>query len=174
MIAPTPAECLHFGMRFIDEATLEVRAGDGGRGCVAFRRESHVPRGGPSGGDGGNGGDVVFVADEGLGTLLDLQLRRKVAAERGEDGRGKDQYGRAGESVLVRVPVGTEVYDDETGEKLADLASHGGRMIAAKGGLGGRGNMHFATPWDRAPKRADPGTPGIVRRVRLSLKLLAD
>jgi GTP-binding protein len=161
-------------VRFIDEVVLEVVAGDGGNGCAAFRRESHVPRGGPAGGDGGAGGDVVLRADEGLGTLFDLHLRRKVAAERGEDGRGKDQYGAAGESVVVRVPVGTEVFDDETGERIGDLTVHGATCVAAKGGRGGWGNIRFATPSDRGPRRADPGTPGERRRVRLSLKLLAD
>jgi GTP-binding protein len=161
-------------MRFIDEVDFFVVAGDGGRGCVAFRRESHTPRGGPSGGDGGAGGDVVFEADEGLGTLFDLYRRRKIQAERGEDGRGKDQYGKAGESVVVRVPVGTEIFDADTGERLADLRAHRERAIAAKGGQGGRGNIHFKTPWDRAPRRADPGTKGESRQVRLSLRLLAD
>jgi len=161
-------------VRFIDEAQLDVIAGDGGKGSAAFRREANTPRGGPAGGDGGHGGDVVFEADEGLGTLFDLRLRRKVEAPSGEDGRGKDQYGATGEPVVVRVPVGTEIFDDETGERIGDLTEHGARVVAAKGGRGGWGNIHFKLPWDRAPRRADPGTPGERRRVRLSLKLLAD
>jgi GTPase len=161
-------------LHFVDEVEIEVKAGDGGDGCVAFRREKFAPLGGPSGGDGGKGGDVVFAVDRGLGTLLDLRYKKKIEATRGEHGRGKDQYGRAGDDVVVRVPQGTQVYDAETGELVADLDAGDARAIAAHGGSGGRGNMHFATPYDRAPRRAEPGGKGEHRRLRLELKLLAD
>ncbi len=161
-------------MRFVDEVMIEVRGGDGGNGAVAFRREKFVPLGGPAGGDGGDGGDVVFRADDRLATLLDLRYRRKLTAERGENGRGKDQYGKAGEDLLVRVPVGTQVFDAETGAVVADLDAKDKVHIAAAGGRGGRGNIHFATPEDRAPRRAEPGVPGEVHQLRLELKLLAD
>ncbi|MCX7808027.1 MAG: GTPase ObgE, partial [Deltaproteobacteria bacterium] len=161
-------------MRFIDEVEIEVRAGDGGRGAVAFRREKYVPFGGPSGGDGGKGGDVVFVADGRLSTLLDFRYRRRLVAPNGEHGRGKDQYGRSGEDLIVPVPVGTQVFDAESGRLLCDLDEEGKRWIAAKGGRGGRGNIHFATPENRAPRYAEPGEPGECRRLRLELKLLAD
>jgi GTPase len=166
--------CTGPAMHFIDEAQIYVKAGDGGNGCVAFRREAHVPRGGPSGGDGGNGGDVVLVTDPQLSTLLDFKYKRHYDAERGEDGRGKDQYGRAGEDLELRVPVGTVVTDVDTGELVADLSEPGTRVVLCAGGRGGRGNMHFATPWNQAPRTAEPGTPGEERTVRLELKLLAD
>ncbi|HWM84655.1 MAG TPA: GTPase ObgE [Kofleriaceae bacterium] len=161
-------------MQFIDEATIHVKAGDGGNGCVAFRREAHVPRGGPSGGDGGDGGSVVMVANPQLTTLLDFKYRRHYNAPRGQDGRNKDQYGKAGDDLLLQVPVGTVVHDGETGDQLADLTEAGARFVAAQGGRGGQGNMHFATPWNRAPRTAQPGTPGDQRTLRLELKLLAD
>jgi GTP-binding protein len=159
---------------FVDEVTLEVVAGDGGNGCVAFRREKYVPLGGPSGGDGGRGGSVVLVAHDRLSTLYDLRYRKVVRAERGEDGRGKDQFGKAGRDIRVEVPVGTQVYDVESGELLTDLQESGEQWVVAKGGRGGRGNMKFATPYDRAPRRSEPGTPGERKRIRLVLKLLAD
>ncbi len=161
-------------MQFIDEVEVEVRAGDGGNGCVAFRREKFVPFGGPAGGDGGGGGDVVLEGDEGLGTLLDLRYRKVIRAPNGEHGRGKDQYGKSGDQAVVRVPVGTQVFDAETGALVADVDRHGERVVVARGGRGGRGNIHFATPVDRAPRRAEEGTPGEHRRLRLELKLLAD
>lgn len=161
-------------MRFVDEVGIEVVAGNGGNGCVAFRREKYRPFGGPSGGDGGKGGDVVFVADERLGTLMDLRYRRKLQAPSGEHGRGKDQYGKGGDDLRVRVPVGTQVYDAETAELLADLSEPGQEAVVARGGRGGRGNIHFATPTDRAPRRAEPGEPGERKSLRLELKLLAD
>ncbi|MBX3247906.1 MAG: GTPase ObgE [Myxococcales bacterium] len=161
-------------MQFVDEVEIEVTAGNGGHGAVAFRRESHRPLGGPSGGDGGDGGDVIFHAHERLTTLLDLGYRRRIKAEHGENGRGKDQYGKAGADAVVQVPVGTQVYDADTGELLADLDTHEQRVVIARGGKGGRGNMHFATPYDRAPRRAEDGTPGERRTLRLELKLLAD
>ena len=161
-------------MHFVDETTLEVRGGDGGDGSAAMLREKHRPLGGPAGGDGGDGGSVVMVADERLTTLLDLKLRRTVTAESGEHGRGKDQYGAGGKNVIARVPVGTQVYDAESGELIADLDRNGAELVAAKGGRGGRGNLHFITPEDRAPKRAERGVLGQRRRLRLELKLLAD
>jgi GTP-binding protein len=161
-------------MKFIDECQVRVAAGAGGNGCVAFRREKYVPRGGPSGGDGGKGGDVVLVGDEGLSTLLDLTYAHLLKAERGEHGMGKDMYGRGGQDLVVRVPVGTRVADKHTGEPVGDVLSHGQRLVVAKGGSGGRGNMHFATPFDRAPRRAEPGIAGEERELTLQLIVLAD
>ncbi|MGE5180444.1 MAG: GTPase ObgE [Acidobacteriota bacterium] len=161
-------------MQFIDEAVIHVKAGDGGNGSAAFRREDGVPRGGPSGGDGGNGGSIVVIADSSLASLLDFKYQRHYKADRGEDGRNKDQYGAAGEDLVLKVPVGTVVYDDDTGDPLVDLDEAGARFVLARGGLGGKGNIHFKTPWNQAPRTAEPGTPGEERRVRLELKLLAD
>jgi len=161
-------------MQFIDEAKIHVKAGDGGNGSAAMRREDGVPRGGPSGGDGGNGGTVWFEADPQLSTLLDFKYRRHYAAERGEDGRNKDQYGAAGPDLVLRVPVGTVVYDDATGDVIADLAVAGARLPICRGGVGGRGNIHFKTAWNQAPRTAEPGTLGEDRTLRLELKLLAD
>jgi GTP-binding protein len=161
-------------MQFIDEAIIHVKAGDGGNGSAAFRREDGVPRGGPSGGDGGNGGSVIVVADSHLSSLLDYKYKRHYKAERGEDGRNKDQYGAAGPDLTLKVPVGTVIYDVDTGEPLADLDADGATYVLAKGGIGGRGNIHFKTPWNQAPRTAEPGTPGEERTVRLELKLLAD
>jgi GTPase len=161
-------------VKFIDEVELEVAGGDGGNGCVAFRREKYVPLGGPSGGDGGDGGDVIFEADLRLSTLLDLRHSRRLEAKGGENGRGKDQYGKAGKDLLQSVPVGTQIYDLSHGALLADLDAPGKRFVVARGGRGGRGNIHFSTPQDRAPRTAEPGEPGEQRRVRLELKLLAD
>ena len=161
-------------MQFVDQALIRVRAGDGGKGIVAFRREKFVPKGGPSGGDGGDGGSVVLVVDEGLSTLLDFRYRKEYQAPKGENGSNKDKYGRGGEDLVLRVPPGTEVNDEVTGERIADLHTHGERFVLAKGGQGGRGNIHFATSTDRAPRRSEPGLPGEERAVRLDLKLLAD
>ena len=161
-------------MKFVDEVRIRVEAGDGGRGCVAFRREKYEPRGGPSGGDGGNGGDVVFVVDPGLGTLLDLSYPQRLRGGRGEHGRGKQQYGARGADLELRVPPGTLVYDADTGDALADLRAPGERAVIAHGGRGGRGNMHFATSTRRAPKFATPETPGERRELRLELRVLAD
>ncbi len=161
-------------MRFIDECEIRVEAGNGGNGCAAFRREKYVPFGGPAGGDGGRGGDVVLVAHEGLGTLHDLTHQRTVRADHGQNGMGKDCYGRAGRDEELRVPVGTVVFDAESGDKLGELLAHDDRLIVAKGGSGGRGNKHFATPVDRAPRRADPGEPGEKRELKLELKVMAD
>ena len=161
-------------MKFIDECRIRVIAGDGGNGAVAFRRELFVPKGGPSGGDGGRGGDVVFVGDPGMSTLYDLQHQHTVRADRGEHGQGKDCYGRGAEDKVVRVPVGTQAFDAETGALRFDITAPHQTEIAAKGGRGGRGNIHFATPYDRAPRRAEPGDPGEERDLRLELKVLAD
>jgi len=161
-------------MHFVDEATIRVKAGAGGNGAIAFRREKFVPKGGPSGGDGGAGASVVLVVDEGLSTLLDFRYRHEFAAPAGESGANKDRYGRAGEDVVLRVPPGTQVFDDTTGELIGDLRGNGERLVVAQGGKGGRGNIHFATSTDRAPRKAEPGTPGEERTVRLELKLLAD
>jgi GTPase len=161
-------------MHFVDEVTIRVKAGAGGNGAIAFRREKFVPKGGPSGGDGGNGASVVLVVDEGLSTLLDFRYKSQFDAPAGEAGANKDMYGRAGADIVLRVPPGTQVFDADTGALIGDLRTHGERMVVAQGGKGGRGNMHFATPTDRAPRRSEPGTPGAERNIRLELKLLAD
>jgi GTP-binding protein len=161
-------------MHFVDEATIRVKAGAGGNGAIAFRREKFVPKGGPSGGDGGDGASIVLVVDEGLSTLLDFRYRHEFSAPAGEKGANKDMYGRAGEDVVLRVPPGTQVFDEATGALIGDMRAHGERLVVAQGGKGGRGNIHFASSTDRAPRRAEPGTPGQERTVRLELKLLAD
>ncbi|MEZ4401369.1 MAG: GTPase ObgE [Kofleriaceae bacterium] len=161
-------------MQFIDEATIHVKAGDGGDGSNAMRREDNVPLGGPSGGDGGDGGSVVFKADVQLGTLLDFRYRRHYKAGAGEAGRAKDQYGAAADDLVLRVPVGTVIYDADTGDLLADLSVDGASAVIAHGGKGGRGNIHFKTAWNQAPRTCEPGTPGQERSLRLELKLLAD
>jgi GTP-binding protein len=160
-------------MKFVDEVRIKVEAGDGGRGCVSFRREKYVPRGGPNGGDGGDGGDVVLAVDPGLSTLVDLSYPQHLRAGRGEHGRGKDQHGAHGADLVLRVPPGTLVYDDDQ-NLLADLRTAGARAVVARGGRGGRGNMNFATPTNRAPRRAEPGTPGERKELRLELRVLAD
>ena len=159
---------------FVDEAHIWVKGGDGGNGCLAFRREKYVPRGGPSGGDCGNGGDVVFEATSQENTLLRFRYDREFRAERGRHGEGSKRHGRSGEDMLLRVPVGTVLFDEETGKALADLATSGQRVTVARGGRGGRGNARFAKPWHRAPKEFETGKPGEERRLRLELKLLAD
>ena len=161
-------------MKFVDEVVLEVRAGDGGNGCVAFRREKFRPRGGPSGGDGGDGGDVVLTADEGVGTLLELRYTPLIKAERGHHGMGSDKNGRCGAPREIPVPVGTLVFDDATGELLADLDHQGASVVGARGGRGGGGNIRFKRPWNRSPREAEEGRPGEHRTLRLELKLLAD
>ncbi|MCA9598368.1 MAG: GTPase ObgE [Myxococcales bacterium] len=161
-------------MRFIDECELTVEAGDGGRGVVAFRREKYVPFGGPAGGDGGRGGDVVLEADSGKNTLYDLKHVRIVRADRGQDGGGKDKYGRAGSDRVVRVPLGTIVFDADSGNRLCELTKSEDRFVVASGGKGGRGNKHFATPVDRAPRKSEPGGPGEKKHLRLELKVMAD
>jgi GTP-binding protein len=159
---------------FIDHSKVYVKGGDGGNGVVAFRREKYVPLGGPSGGDGGRGGDVVFVADDNLTTLMDFKYRKHFKAERGVHGQGKNMHGRQGEDLVVKVPRGTIVYDDDTQEVLADLVETGQTLVIAKGGRGGRGNTRFATGLNKAPSLAENGHPGEEKWVRLELKLLAD
>jgi GTP-binding protein len=161
-------------MHFLDEVKIFVKAGAGGNGAATFRREPNVPRGGPSGGDGGDGGSVILIADEGLSTLLDLSYQQRYVAPAGGHGQGRDKYGKAGDDLLVRVPVGTVVEDEDSGELLADLTRHQHRFVAAQGGKGGRGNIHFATSTYQAPTKAEEGTAGQERTLRLSLKLLAD
>jgi GTPase len=161
-------------MRFIDEVTIQVQAGEGGRGCVSFRREKYVPRGGPDGGDGGRGGDVHLEATERKQTLLDFRYRHLFKAPNGTHGRGKNQHGRGGEDLVLEVPVGTLVKDPETGEVLADLIRPGDRWRAAHGGRGGQGNARFATATRQVPRFAEDGQPGESRELRLELKLLAD
>ncbi len=159
---------------FVDEVTIRIKAGDGGDGCMAFRREKFVPKGGPSGGDGGRGGDVVFFASPHYNTLLHFSYNPEHNAERGRHGEGSNRSGRAGASIEVPVPIGTLVYDSETGDLIHDFAIEGERFTMAKGGRGGRGNQHFATATHQAPTRHEPGRPGGEFRLRLELKLLAD
>jgi GTP-binding protein len=161
-------------VKFVDSCKVKVVAGGGGNGCVAFRREKFVPHGGPAGGDGGKGGDVVFVGDEGKNTLLDVAWSHTLQAERGEHGRGKDQYGKAGKDLVVHVPVGTQAFEDAGSEPIFDIDAVGKCLVVARGGRGGRGNLHFATPSERAPRRAEPGEPGEERDLRLELKIMAD
>lgn len=159
---------------FIDRVKIRVKAGDGGNGVTAFRREKFVPRGGPSGGDGGTGGDVWLEADEGLNTLLHLRYNPEHKAERGKHGEGSNRFGKNGEDTIVRVPVGTQVFDPETNELKFDFTKAGQRYLAAKGGKGGWGNAHFATPTRRAPKFHYQGRPGGEAELQLELKLIAD
>ncbi len=161
-------------MKFIDEVVISVAAGDGGKGAVSFRREAHVPLGGPDGGDGGKGGDVVMVADPGLNTLVEYRFRRRWEAQRGESGHGSDCNGKGGEDKVLKVPVGTVIIDADTDAVIADLYEPGTTFVIAKGGRGGLGNMNFATPWDRAPRKAQPGEPGEQKNLRMELRLLAD
>src|SRR5579859_5437590 len=159
---------------FIDEAKIYVKAGDGGNGCLAFRREKYVPRGGPSGGDGGRGGDIVMVASEHANTLLRYRFNPEHKAQRGRHGEGSNRTGHEGESIELEVPVGTVVYDESSGEKLYDFTHAGERFLVARGGRGGKGNARFATATHQAPTEHQPGRPGQERRLRLELKLLAD
>lgn len=161
-------------MQFIDEARITVKGGRGGNGCISFRREKFVPKGGPDGGNGGDGGSVIIRADRQLSTLLDFKYRRLYKAGNGEHGRGKNQDGKRGESVVLKVPCGTLVRDAHTGEVLADLVEDGQEVVVARGGKGGRGNAMFATPTNQAPRNAEPGTEGQERELLLELKLLAD
>ncbi|HWQ75044.1 MAG TPA: GTPase ObgE [Syntrophomonas sp.] len=159
---------------FIDHAKVYVKGGDGGNGCVAFRREKYVPMGGPYGGDGGRGGNVIFEAQEGMTTLMDFRYRKHFKAERGVHGQGKNQHGAWGEDLIVKVPIGTVIRDDDTGEVLADLTEDGQRAIIAKGGRGGKGNSHFASQTHKAPSMAEKGEIGQERWINMELKLLAD
>ncbi len=159
---------------FVDEAKIAVKAGDGGNGCVAFRREKYVPRGGPSGGDGGRGGSVYLEANPNDNTLLRYRYNREFKADRGRHGEGSNCTGVSGEDMILKVPVGTLVYDSNGSELLADLKKPGQRVLVAQGGKGGRGNQHFAKPWHQAPREKEEGEPGEERHLRLELKLLAD
>jgi GTP-binding protein len=159
---------------FLDEATIEVRGGRGGNGCVAFRREKYVPKGGPSGGDGGHGGSLYLVGQGSRNTLYDLQFTSHFAAERGRHGEGSNKTGKSGQDLLIPVALGTVVTDVATGERLGEVLTDGQRLLVAAGGRGGRGNARFATATNQAPRRADPGQEGEERRLRLTLKLLAD
>lgn len=159
---------------FYDQAKIYVKGGDGGSGAVAFRREKYVPEGGPSGGDGGRGANVLFIADEGLRTLVDFRYKRHYKADRGEHGMGKNMHGKGGEDLSVRIPVGTVVKDADTGEILADLIEHDQKVVVAKGGRGGRGNARFMSNTNKAPTLAENGEPGEERYLVLELKLLAD
>jgi GTP-binding protein len=161
-------------MKFIDEATIEVRAGDGGNGCVSFRREKYIPFGGPDGGDGGDGGSVYLEAESGLNTLADFRHTRKFEAERGQNGMGKNRTGRSGSDLVIKVPVGTLVHEGDTAELIGDLVRHGQRLLVARGGYHGLGNTRFKSSTNRAPRQSKPGTPGEVRHLQLELKLLAD
>ncbi|MCG6865168.1 MAG: Obg family GTPase CgtA [Thiogranum sp.] len=161
-------------MKFVDEATIDVKAGDGGNGCVSFRREKFIPKGGPDGGDGGDGGSVYLLADVGLNTLADFRYDRRFRARRGENGAGRNCTGKSGEDLEVRVPAGTLVYDEDTGELLGDLVRDQQRMLVARGGFHGLGNARYKSSTNRAPRQSKPGTPGEQRTLRLELKLLAD
>lgn len=161
-------------MKFFDEAKIEVIAGDGGNGAASFRREKYIPRGGPDGGDGGRGGSIWAIADRNLNTLIDYRYTRIFRAQRGENGRGSDCYGKGGEDLELRVPVGTTVTDIATGEAVADLDADGKRALIARGGEGGLGNLHFKSSTNRAPRQCTPGQEGERRDLRLELKVLAD
>jgi len=161
-------------VKFIDEALIEVLAGDGGNGSASFRREKYIPRGGPDGGDGGKGGSIYAVADRNINTLIDYRYARIHRAKRGENGRGADQYGKSSDDVILRVPVGTVIQDADTGDKIADLAADGARALLAAGGKGGLGNLHFKSSINRAPKQFTKGDEGEQRKLKLELKVLAD
>ena len=161
-------------MKFVDEAVIKVEAGDGGNGCVSFRREKYIPKGGPDGGDGGDGGDVCLRADSGLNTLVDFRHQRHHRAERGQNGTGRQMTGRKGQSLYIRVPVGTRVFDADTEEFIGEVISHEQTLLVAQGGVHGLGNIHFKSSTNRAPRQSTPGTPGERRTLRLELVLLAD
>lgn len=161
-------------MNFIDTATIHIKAGNGGNGHIAFRREKYVPKGGPDGGDGGDGGDVIILADRQLGTLLDLTYNRKYSAEDAQHGGRSRCTGKSGKDTIIRVPAGTIIRNKITGEQIADMDTDGQQVVVAKGGKGGRGNQHFATSTNQAPRQAEPGTEGEEATLELELKLLAD
>ena len=161
-------------MKFIDEAFVELHAGKGGNGVAAFRREKFIPKGGPSGGDGGKGGSIWAIADENVNTLINFRYARIHRARNGEQGQGSDRYGAGAPDIELKMPVGTMVFDAETDDLLFDLSAHGERVLIAKGGDGGLGNLHFKSSTNRAPRQCTPGWPGESRRLRLELKLLAD
>jgi len=159
---------------FVDEALIYVKAGDGGNGCVSFRREKFIPRGGPDGGNGGRGGSVILVADASLTTLLDFHYRAMFKAGRGQHGQGSNKFGKSADNLMIKLPIGTIVKDAETNETIVDMIDDGKEFVIAKGGKGGRGNAQFATSTDRAPRRSEPGKLGEEKTLKLELKLLAD
>ena len=161
-------------MKFIDEASIDVIGGNGGNGSASFRREKFIPRGGPNGGDGGRGGSVWAVGDENINTLIDYRFTRKFVAPSGEHGMGYDCYGRAGKDIILRMPVGTIITDEKSGEVIADLSENGKKALVAAGGKGGLGNLHFKSPTNRAPRQFTLGEPGQARSLKLELKVLAD
>ena len=161
-------------MKFVDEAIIKVSAGAGGNGCLSFRREKFIPFGGPDGGDGGDGGDVYLLADNQVNTLIDFRYQRHFKAQRGEHGRGRLCSGARGEDLVIKVPVGTEAWDDATNELIGDLVSHGDKLMVAKGGWHGLGNTRYKSSINRAPRQTSDGTPGEERTLRLEMKLLAD
>ena len=161
-------------MKFVDEATIDVVAGEGGNGCMSFRREKFLPFGGPNGGDGGKGGSVYAVGDRNLNTLIDFRYARRHEARRGENGRGSDQYGAAAEDIVMRMPMGTVITDTETNQVIAELLVPDEKMLIVKGGDGGFGNLHFKTSTNRAPRQKTPGWPGEQKKLKLELKVLAD
>ncbi len=161
-------------MKFIDEATITVKAGDGGNGCVSFRREKYIPFGGPDGGDGGDGGSVWLLGNDGLNTLADFRFQRRFEAQRGENGHGRNRTGRSGADLEVPVPVGTQVFDADTGEMIGDVTRAGQRLLVAQGGFHGLGNARYKSSTNRAPRQSKPGTPGDQRILKLELKVLAD
>ena len=161
-------------MKLVDEAEIDVIAGNGGDGCIGFRREKFIPLGGPDGGDGGSGGSVWIVADENLSTLVDFRHQRQFRAQRGENGMGQQRYGKGGDDLVITVPVGTAITNVGTDEVIGDLTQHGDRLLVAKGGKGGLGNMHFKSSVTRSPRRATPGDEGEARTLKMELKLLAD
>jgi len=161
-------------MDFVDESRIFVKSGDGGNGCCSFRREKYIPKGGPDGGDGGKGGDIIIRADASVHTLLDQRYHPHYKAKRGQHGMGKNMTGRGGEDCVIRVPIGTVIKDISSGEIIADLTSAGQSVIVAKGGNGGRGNARFATSTNQAPRYCEDGWPGEEKTLQLELKLLAD
>ena len=161
-------------MKFVDEAQIRVEAGKGGNGCVSFRREKYIPFGGPDGGDGGDGGSIFLQASHDLNTLIDLRYERQFKAENGQPGMGKNCTGKGGEDLTIQVPVGTQIYDEDTGELLGDLVRDGQKQLVAQGGFHGIGNTRFKSSTNRAPRQSTPGTPGELRNLRLELKVLAD
>jgi GTPase len=161
-------------MKFVDEAFIDLVAGDGGNGMASFRREKYIPEGGPDGGDGGKGGSIFAIADENINTLIDYRFARIHRAQKGENGRGADCYGKGGEDLYLKMPIGTVISNAETGHVMADLATHGAKAMIAKGGAGGLGNLHFKSSTNRAPRQKTPGEEGEKLRVQLELKVLAD
>lgn len=161
-------------MKFVDEAIITVTAGNGGNGCISFRREKFIPLGGPDGGDGGNGGSVWLEADENLNTLVDFRHERFFKAQRGQNGMGRQMFGKAGDDITIKVPIGTEVVNVATDEIIGDMTEHGTRLLVAQGGEGGKGNIHYKSSVNRAPRKAGTGTSGEEREIRLEMKLLAD